>query len=1015
MKLAINITMSIVIALLLFLGVSVTWLCITAQGLQFTVKYLNKFAASTIHIGKASGRLIGPLAIDDFSFTNQSADIKIKEIKFNWVPRHLFFDTLTVKQLYIKDASIKTYAQQSKSSGSLSLPFYVALQNVQLQNIKVQTPSLSEPIEAENIKLHGEFTPAANTIKVELQNTWQNISVPLKNKNMLHSKNGSAIIGGTLQDFRYNIKALFNGNNFTDSQVNINGYGDFKKSTFTADLQQPKQHLAIRGFIKWQPFIAWRLNIIGKVDSSKIIPSWPGHINLNIDSAGKLQKNHVTVKLNIKKLQGQLRGETLFGSGYLNINSTQQTSITLPFNTQLQFRYGKTKLNLSGNQNHYTINFNSVWQKQYFESTIKGYQQPGVWHATLEKFSLQSKKYGDWHLLKAVKMLLRQQGFDIAPVHLQSGAQRISIAADITSAEQYAISLKLHYFGLQEFANMLDSKVHVSGHINGNFQAIHVPNQKPVIQGRLQISPGKLTLPLHEKMVTQSFNGGSIAIENPKQGLRASINFQFNPAHGIHGEINLPGYHGQALPPSQQKVNGNIKLNLTELSILSLWIHDINNTQGQLTIALNINGQLYRPKLFGRIRLQNASTEFPQYGIKLTRFNLRGHTTSNGGLKYTGSAYSGKGKAIIRGSSRFTNQGFTTEVKLTAKNFTAYDTKEYHITIEPNLTFRYGNNKMILDGSILIPSAKIAPADFSTTDTTTNDVVYVSNGNVLQEKNSAFYGNIKLDLGKNANINTQGLTGKLKGNLTLMLSPNRPTSAQGTLNVVDGKFKVLGQTLKISRGEIMFTGGNINNPGINASATRRIQILAPLRTSFSNNIADTGNISNPMQFSNATTYVTVGIEIQGRLKNRKVHLFSNPAGLSQGDILSLLLTGKSLATASGGDTSLLLQAASALNPDGATGAISRIQDDIKNTLGLDEFGISTAQQYNPRTGAIESGTALVVGKYLLPKLYVNYSVGLFSPINTLHVTYKIWKGLSLQSEASGFDSGVDLFYTFQSE
>jgi len=66
---------------------------------------------------------------------------------------------------------------------------------------------------------------------------------------------------------------------------------------------------------------------------------------------------------------------------------------------------------------------------------------------------------------------------------------------------------------------------------------------------------------------------------------------------------------------------------------------------------------------------------------------------------------------------------------------------------------------------------------------------------------------------------------------------------------------------------------------------------------------------------------------------------------------------------------------------------------------------------------IESGSTpeeatLVVGKYISPKLYVSYGIGLIEPINTFIMRYKLGSKWSLQTE-SGLNTGADLFYTFE--
>ena len=58
--------------------------------------------------------------------------------------------------------------------------------------------------------------------------------------------------------------------------------------------------------------------------------------------------------------------------------------------------------------------------------------------------------------------------------------------------------------------------------------------------------------------------------------------------------------------------------------------------------------------------------------------------------------------------------------------------------------------------------------------------------------------------------------------------------------------------------------------------------------------------------------------------------------------------------------------------------------------------------------------SFVVGKYLSPKLYVSYGLGLFDPITTLRVKYDISRHWKLVSESSSEASGGDVIYTIES-
>ena len=77
---------------------------------------------------------------------------------------------------------------------------------------------------------------------------------------------------------------------------------------------------------------------------------------------------------------------------------------------------------------------------------------------------------------------------------------------------------------------------------------------------------------------------------------------------------------------------------------------------------------------------------------------------------------------------------------------------------------------------------------------------------------------------------------------------------------------------------------------------------------------------------------------------------------------------------------------------------------ISSTFGLDQLQITSDE-----TGA---NAAVVIGKYLTPKLYFSYLMGLFERVATAQIRYDLNENWSLEVQSST-DVGVDLYYNIQ--
>jgi len=231
------------------------------------------------------------------------------------------------------------------------------------------------------------------------------------------------------------------------------------------------------------------------------------------------------------------------------------------------------------------------------------------------------------------------------------------------------------------------------------------------------------------------------------------------------------------------------------------------------------------------------------------------------------------------------------------------------------------------------------------------------------------YSQVRVVVGDKVRFKGFGLTGNITGSVTATDEPEKITTARGELSVTAGKYTAYGRDLDVERGRLIFAGGPIDNPGIDARAVRRVgEVLA-------------------------------GISVRGTLKSPVLTLFSDPP-MPQTDILSYLILGQPLQQASTAEGRTLLGAASALTLTGG----DRLARDIGARFGFEEVAIQTS--------GTPGEASLVVGRYLSPKLFIAYSVGLFEQINLLRLRYQLNSRWTVQTE-TGTHSGADLLFTIE--
>jgi translocation and assembly module TamB len=425
--------------------------------------------------------------------------------------------------------------------------------------------------------------------------------------------------------------------------------------------------------------------------------------------------------------------------------------------------------------------------------------------------------------------------------------------------------------------------------------------------------------------------------------------------------------------------------------------------QGKINFDVQSTGNFAHSQLTSKTKIYSAQTDIKQFGTKLTNINLNADLKSNGKLDISGQALLNNGKLTMHGTSTLRNAFSPTQITITGQNILTINNDHYQIITSPNIKLAYQKPDLTISGNIYIPAARITPQDFSNTVTLPDYITIVDRKKPVAQSH-ILYSQLKVILGDKVYLKNNQLSGRLAGQLTINSVQNQPIIATGEINLLDGKYVAYGQNLKIETGNLLFTGASISNPILNIMASKTVRAT----TSYGGMAQ-----ASPLAFiSSAGDFQTfkVGVRVAGSLKRPKLKLFSDPAGLSDTDILSYLMLGVPTADATEDQTKDLFKTAQLMGLSG-----SNITGEIQQKFGLTEFGVG--QQEITDTSKSDAATtqqaAFTIGKYINPRLYLHYSIGIVDPISIVNLTYQLTKRLTIQTETSTIENGADLFYTLE--
>lgn len=420
-------------------------------------------------------------------------------------------------------------------------------------------------------------------------------------------------------------------------------------------------------------------------------------------------------------------------------------------------------------------------------------------------------------------------------------------------------------------------------------------------------------------------------------------------------------------------------------------------SSGNITIDLTLSDNKNAPEISGSAILTNGNVLLNAPNITLSNISLN-VLGKNGSLIVTLKAYSKDKPILLTSTTDLTKPNYPTNIKITSDNALVFNSEEYVVYVTSNVNALITDNTITLSGTIHVPSANIQPYDFHTTITLpASDIVYV--GENAQSPTWIINSNVEITLGDDINIKAAGITAKLGGNVLITGAVNQGLFATGEVVVVKGHYSVFGQTLTIEPGSYLnYTHNLLNNPILNISASKIIPTVSAIGA---------GSLLGQNQ-------LRVGVDLHGSIKSPKITFFSNPATLSQADILSYLLLGYGTNTNSSGKVDYLAQALSAIDASskGLIGKANPITQ-IQQGLGLSEMGVESETVVDTQGNPLNRQSSFVIGKHLSKDFYVRYSIGLIDPVNVFQLRYLFSHHWAAQTDYSVNGYGLDVLYTIE--
>ena len=938
---------------------------------------------------------------------------------------------------------------------------YLKEKGIKLEALQVNTPATKTSL---NIK--GDWTlplegrSASGDLALKLD--WKNLRWPMHDQAWFSSASGGAQITGNSNQYSLDLTTDRPWPQAPPSKWHLIASGNQQGMDIQQlSIQALDGNITSKGRLVWSEQPSWEASTtLSAINPGLQWSDWPGALDATIISKGYIENGSIVADAHIEKLRGQLRENPFVLDSRLH---WQQDELTLH---QLNLVSGSSSLNVSGhagdklsldwsikadkvtnwlpqasgalqaqgrltgsreqpnvqadfkgqNLGMQEVSIGSLdgtleadlyrWQELQIQLTskaisyrdyflqsadiaidsrsmqasiispllsaqleLKGGIVENHWKGRLEKANIQSAKFNDWQLLNPIDVSLSQQSAHIDELCLHS--QQSKVCANLKGEDQLWDSrLKVSQLSLGLLKPWMPAEFSFEGTVDATTLLRFSAPDSLVGQSKINFSEGKLHYQLEDgEFDSLDYRHATIDLSLTPRGLQANAGLTMINNDQLDADLTMAELNLLALDRQKQALKAQLTLNIKDYSILETLLPEVREVNGNMQLQLSAAGTLDQPRLSGNVYLQDGTARIPRLGLSIDQITLQGKSDQFEQFNFDLSARSGEGLLSVKGQTLLDKKaGWPTTLKITGNSVEVSRIPEARVQVTPDLQVNIKQRNIHISGDLYIPFARLEPKDITTATRVSDDVVIVGSDQKPEEK-WAITSRVRVIPGDRVKFYGFGFECRFEGSLLLEDSPGQPTRATGDINVPEGRYKAYGQNLEIEQGRLLFTGGPVVNPGLDIRAIRRVN------------------------------EVTAGLRAKGTLNQPQIELFTIPA-MGQTDALSYLLLGRPIENASNDEGSMMAKAALALSLSGG----DRVARSLADRFGLDEMRVESSNSGDQ--------ASLVIGRYLSPKLYVSYGVGLIDSFNTFNIRYQLSEQWQLKGE-SGENQGADLLYTIE--
>ena len=649
------------------------------------------------------------------------------------------------------------------------------------------------------------------------------------------------------------------------------------------------------------------------------------------------------------------RGKLWSGDGQILVGRIRNPSLRLE-NASVKF---------DGDEHNHQLSVSFDGKPVAMQLNAHGSLVRGRWQGSIEKSAISSVM-GAWVLQQPMSIASRSpwQQFSLGRGCWRSQKAELCLGEGELGKKSGKLPIALSHFETSRLHPFMperlawESVLEAQGVVGWN-------GRTPSVDLTLQTDAGKIKT----DEITSSYELFGVKIKLDDKSGQLALNFESPSLGKAKVDLHIDD------PEHKRQLSGDLSLTNLRLYGVAPMFDELRRTKGRIDAQGRFAGVLDKPLFYGQLRLSegeiDTSAEIATVRQLVTVVNIDGAKA-----EVDGSMMVGKGKLTLGGFIDWSAGAPVGTMTVDADTLEVGLAGYGRARVSAHLISDIGQ-ALNIRGRVYIPWARIKVKDLPESIVSVSDdveIVRPRQQSVQKAPPIPVLLDITLALGGDVKLDAFGLKTQLVGGLHMTQSPDKPFRSDGEIRLEDGRFKAYGQNLLIEEGSLLFSG-NVSEPFLKITAQR-----------------------DPETMEDKS--ITVGVKVTGPASQPKIEIYSEPQ-LSETEKLSYLLRGKGTGTgmeSSNDDAMAGLLIGAGLSQAG--GVVSGVAE----SLGFSDVSLDSKGSGDD--------TQVIISGYLMPKVQLQYGVGVFTAINEVTLRYELFPRLYLQA-MTGLAQAIDIFYKFE--